>query len=114
MQLLETSDQNGITILTPAVRRLDASVAPAFKQQAVAHVQGGASARVRDLAGGGFMDSSGLGALVSLLKALGSRGAMAVCNAAPPVAALFRLTRMDKVFAIVGTRAEALERVGRQ
>jgi anti-sigma B factor antagonist len=111
MQLVESNNEKGVTVLTPSVRRLDASVAPAFKQQAVAAVGSGSAGLVVDLSTVEFMDSSGLGAMVSILKALGARGSMAVCNAGPAVAALFKLTRMDKVFAIAGSRAEALERV---
>ena len=111
MGILQVADEDGVKVVTPTVRRLDASVAPAFKQEAVALVQGGAVRLVVDLAQVEFVDSSGLGALVSVLKALGSHGAMAVCNAGDSVKALFKLTRMDKVFAIAPSRDEALQRL---
>lgn len=109
---LQVIEQGNATIIVPTVRRLDAAVAPAFKQDVVARVQAGASHLVVDLDQVDFVDSSGLGALVSILKSLGGRGSVAVCNVKGPVLNLFKLTRMDKVFTIVGTRAEALARVG--
>ena len=50
--------------------------------------------------------------LVSILKALGAQGTLAVCGARGPVLSLFQLTRMDKVFSIDADRAAALARVG--
>jgi len=108
---LQVSHEEGIAVVTPPVKRLDAAVAPAFKQQVVALVQGGEKRLVVDLSGVDFLDSSGLGALVSVLKALGGQGALAVCGAKGSVLSLFKLTRMDKVFAIEDTRANAIRRL---
>ena len=110
MNLQVTHDQ-GIAIVEPAARRLDAAVAPAFKQRVVDLVQAGEKRIVVDLSRVDFLDSSGLGALVSVLKALGGQGALAVCGAKGSVMALFKLTRMDKVFAIEDTRANAVRRL---
>ncbi len=97
-------------MVTPRVRRLDASVAPAFKQAVVQLVEQGDRRLVVDLTGVDFLDSSGLGALVSILKALGAQGEMAVCGAKGSVLSLFKLTRMDKVFPIVASLPEAVQR----
>jgi anti-sigma B factor antagonist len=113
MDLLQVGTENGITVVAPQVARLDASVAPAFKQQVQEVVAAGASRVVVDLQAVDFVDSSGLGAMVSILKALGTQGGMAVCNAKGPVRALFELTRMDKVFAILPDREQALARLAR-
>jgi anti-sigma B factor antagonist len=112
MELIDVDRDGAVPVVVPRVRRLDASVAPAFKQAVVQLVEGGNRRLVVDLAGVDFIDSSGLGALVSILKALGSQGSLAVCGAKGPVLALFKLTRMDKVFAIHADRAEALARLG--
>ena len=103
--------EEGIAIVEPTARRLDAAVAPSFKQQVVALVQGGQARIVVDLRRVDFLDSSGLGALVSILKALGGQGSLAVCGAKGSVMSLFKLTRMDKVFAIEDTRANAIRRL---
>ena len=112
MELIDIHREGTVPVVVPRVKRLDASVAPAFKAQVVDLVQAGERRLVIDLAPLDFLDSSGLGALVSILKALGSQGTMAVCGARGGVLSLFKLTRMDKVFSIHADRAEALARMG--
>ncbi|HEX2545960.1 MAG TPA: STAS domain-containing protein [Ramlibacter sp.] len=112
MDLLAISEERGVSVFRPTVRRLDASVAPAFKQAAVKAIEAGATRVVLDLGELDFLDSSGLGAMVSILKALGHRGSIAVCNARGAVLSLFQLTRMDKVFTIAASRDEAIARLG--
>ena len=111
MNLIDVTHERGVAIVAPSGKRLDASVAPAFKQAVVAVIEAGDQRLVLDLAGVEFLDSSGLGAMVSILKAMGGRGALAVCNARGAVLSLFRLTRMDKVFLILPGRDEAVSRV---
>lgn len=54
-----------------------------------------------------FMDSSGLGALVSALKAMrNSNGDMSICGANDQVEMLFELTSMTKIFKIYPTVEE--------
>ena len=108
MDLLSVTRERGVAVVAPTVKRLDASVAPAFKQAVVQLIEGGDTRLVLDLGGLEFLDSSGLGAMVSILKALGPRGAVAVCNAKGGVLSLFQLTRMDKVFPILASREEAI------
>ena len=112
MELVSVTEENGVVVVTPTVRRLDASVAPAFKQAVVAVIVGGKQRLVLDLVGVEFIDSSGLGAMVSILKALGGKGAVGLCGASGAVLALFKLTRMDKVFTLFATRAEAVAGIG--
>ena len=111
MEMIETTNVREIAVITLKVKRLDASAAPAFKQAVLKVIDSGENRLVLDLAGVEFVDSSGLGAMVAILKSLGGRGAMAVCNASTSVLGLFRLTRMDKVFSIVSSRDEAVARI---
>lgn len=112
MELIEVVREGAIPIVVPTVKRLDASVAPAFKQAVVKVVEAGERRILLDLSGVDFLDSSGLGAMVSILKALGTQGTLAVCGAKGAVSSLFKLTRMDKVFSVHADRAEALARLG--
>lgn len=112
MQLIQVERVDGIAVIVPTMRRLDAGVAPAFKQEVVAVVQGGERRLLVDLAKVEFVDSSGLGALVSVLKALGGQGSLALSGAQGNVMSLFKLTRMDRVFAIEADRAKGLQRLG--
>jgi anti-sigma B factor antagonist len=111
-ELIDVDRGGAVPVVTPRMKRLDASVAPAFKQAVVQVVEAGDRRLVLDLSGVEFLDSSGLGALVSVLKAAGSQGALAVCGARGAVLSLFKLTRMDKVFEIHAARADALARMG--
>jgi len=55
-----------------------------------------------DLSGVTFLDSSGLGALISLHKTLRASGAeFRIINAAPNVVQLLELTRLHRVFQLV-------------
>jgi anti-sigma B factor antagonist len=111
MEMLSVQRERGVAVVTPNIKRLDASVAPAFKQAVVDLVQAGDTRLVLDLGGLEFLDSSGLGAMVSILKALGATGSVAVCNVKGAVLSLFKLTRMDKVFTIVASREDAVARL---
>jgi anti-sigma B factor antagonist len=108
---VQVSHEGSVAVIAPGVKRLDAAVAPDFKKQVVALVEGGQKRIVIDMTRVEFVDSSGLGALVSILKALGGQGALAVGGASGRVLSLFQLTRMDKVFAIEATREAAVQRL---
>jgi anti-sigma B factor antagonist len=112
MELIGISRNKDITIVRPLMKRLDASVALAFKEEVLKLIAAGDSTLVLDLEPVQFMDSSGLGAVVSVLKALGAKGRLAVCNANAALLSLFKLTRMDKVFTITGSMEEAIQQVG--
>jgi anti-sigma B factor antagonist len=56
-----------------------------------------------------FVDSSGLGALLSCLRAMnGKRGQLLLFGMAKPVRALFELVRMHRIFSIYNSEDEAL------
>ena len=88
---IETERQDSVTILTPAVRRLDASVAVAFKA-AIAQEIG--------------EDSTDL--IVSLMKMMNGKGEMTLCALNPGIRNMFTLTRMDRIFRICEDRTSAL------
>ncbi len=57
-----------------------------------------------------FMDSSGLGALLSCLRQVtGHGGDMKICALTPQVRAIFQLVRMHRLFDIYNTREEAMK-----
>jgi anti-sigma B factor antagonist len=112
MEVIDIEHAGGVAVVVPRVRRLDAGVASEFRAQVVQQVQAGERRLLVDLGQVEFLDSSGLGALVSILKALGSQGALAVCGAGSSVRSLFKLTRMDRVFTIYEDRHAALAQWG--
>ena len=58
--------------------RIAADVSPRFKAQLKDYIEAGNRAMVLDLSAVTFIDSSGLGALVAILKVLGTNGAIAL------------------------------------
>jgi anti-sigma B factor antagonist len=88
--------------------QLDASNVADFKRD-IAPVLEGNSRVVFDLSQLRFVDSSGLGAILSCLRRLnGAGGELKLCGLAKPVRALFELVRMHKIFDIYATRDEAV------
>ena len=82
-------------------------------QQAKDHFKGlvgdGNSHIVVDLTPLNFIDSSGLGALVTALKAARQAGGdVRLCGLTAPVKSIFELTRLYRVFDIFENRSEAV------
>ncbi len=99
----------GRTVVTIEEARLDAASAEQFKTFLFEQIDGGGSRMVVDLSEVRFMDSSGLGTLVSALKKIGDSGQLVLAAAQPAVLDLFNLTSMDRLFTILPSVAEALE-----
>jgi len=105
---IEQQESGNVMLVTVMDKRIDARVAPEFKKFMNAVVDGGQTWIALDIANVEFIDSSGLGAIVTSLKAVGRRGDLAISGARQSVNDLFRLTRMDKVFRMFATTAEAV------
>ena len=88
--------------------RIGADVAPRFKHQLIDYINEGNRSIVLDMRAVSFIDSSGLGALVSSLKMIGQDGELVLCGTGGTVASMFKLTRMDKVFRMFDTAEEAV------
>ena len=80
------------------IDRFDAALSPAFKEFFSDAVQQECPKVVLDLSSVAFMDSSGLGALISSLKQLNSQGSIVLVGLQPNVKGLMTLTRMDRLF----------------
>ncbi|MEB7499417.1 STAS domain-containing protein [Leclercia pneumoniae] len=105
---IDTERQPNVNILTPSVRRLDASIAAAFKEAITREIGDDQKALIVDFSKIDFIDSSGLGTLVSLLKMMNGKGEMTLCALNPGIRNMFTLTRMDRIFRICPDRAAAL------
>ncbi len=88
--------------------RIAADIAPRFKAYLSEYISDGNRAIVLDLEAVTFIDSSGLGALISSLKSMGNNGDLVISGARATVANMFKLTRMDKVFRMYDTNAAAV------
>lgn len=89
-----------ISVVTFDEARIDAVNSLAMKEELSSLIETGKGQLVLDLGSVRFIDSSGLGMLVTLLKRAGMRGGVMVCQLQAPVAATFKLSRMDRVFPI--------------
>jgi anti-sigma B factor antagonist len=97
-----------VTVVKVHVRRLDTSLAPEFKAKLVHLVQSGQERIVMDMAALEFIDSSGLGALIAGLKALGGRGEMVLCGITPRLLSLLQLTHVNTLFRMFDNVEEAV------
>lgn len=99
MQLTLLPQAEGVTIRVEE-KRLDAAVATAFKDR-VRNLVAHAGPRVTlDLGPVDFMDSSGLGAVIAIFKAMPPGRTFELVGLSPNVERVFRLTRMDTVLTI--------------
>ena len=55
-----------------------------------------------------FIDSSGLGAILSILKRMPKGCELIICGTTEPVMSMFKLTRLDRVFTMRKTVDEAV------
>ena len=88
------------TIVRVDEPRLDAAIALSFKERMREIVPTAGPVLLIDLEAVQFMDSSGLGALIAIHKALPARMRLELAALGPNVMRVFRLTRMDSVFTI--------------
>jgi anti-sigma B factor antagonist len=92
--------QGDLLIVHVAERRIDAAVAIQFKDRMRDILLIPASRVLLDLSQVDFLDSSGLGAVVAVMKMMGPDRRLELAALTPTVEKVFRLTRMDTVFTI--------------
>ena len=97
---LSSNFSGEIQIITAEANRIDAAVAIQFKDRMRSVTDGGPTRVILDLSRVDFIDSSGLGAIVASMKQLGADRKLELAGLSPTVDKVFRLTRMDTVFAI--------------
>ena len=114
---IEVTRARGATVVRPEGGRLDLEAAARFRGRLHELIQAGHRNLVIDLSEISFIDSSGLGALVSALKLLkngrdrrraprtgrarrgATRGDVRLAGAQPPVLSLLEVIRLNRVFA---------------
>ncbi len=103
-----TVDRIGnVTVVQVPVENLDASNTKEFKGQ-VSPLLEAKGKLVFDMAKVKFVDSSGLGALLSCLRQVNAEGGdLKICGLTKQVRVIFELVRMHRIFEIFNTREEA-------
>lgn len=109
---IEAGRDAGWLIAKVDENRIDAAAAIAFKEAMRAITDGGTDPVILDLEAVDFIDSSGLGAIVAVMKLLGQQRPLHLAALRPNVDRVFRLTRMDTIFPIHASVADALAHDG--
>lgn len=105
---IEVVRSAAITVVVPK-GDLDMAAADQMKRVLSGLVDEGAVKLLVDLGHVGYIDSSGMGALVATLKhARGAGGDLHLCALQDDVRAIFEMTRLIKAITIHATRGEAL------
>jgi anti-anti-sigma factor len=100
--------ESGVTVLAPS-GRLDVTGAPALKEAVSEAMKNGNPRLVIDMEGVTFVDSSGLGSVVSALKQVRtSKGDLRLAAPNQQVRVVLELTTLDRVFPYFATVEEAL------
>jgi anti-sigma B factor antagonist len=98
---------DGVAVAEIPVDELDASNSADFKRD-IASILDRYPKLVVDMGRLRFVDSSGLGAMLSCLRHLSAKGGdLKLCRMSKPVRATFELVRMHRIFEIFATRKEA-------
>jgi anti-sigma B factor antagonist len=89
---------------------VDVYTAPRLKESLIGQIESGCSRIIVDLQDVGFIDSSGLGVLVGGLRRAKERdGTIRLVCTRDNILKIFRITGLDKVFAIFPDAAQARE-----
>jgi anti-sigma B factor antagonist len=109
---IDVVSDNGVTVVKPSGERLDIEVAADFRAMLLSLIEQGHRRLVVDLSGVGFIDSSGLGALVSALKTLkrsDNGGDVRLARVQAPVVSLLEIIRLNRVFTTYPTVEQAVQ-----
>ena len=100
---------NGYSVLTIQDERIDAHNSGELKEYLLQMIEGGEKRILVHLGHVRFIDSSGLGALLSGNKhMLAKSGRLVLANIQKQVLSMFELTRLNRVFEIFSDLEEAL------
>lgn len=106
---LQIEEKERVVLIAIKENRLDAHNSGELKSQLLALFEQGKNNLLVDLQEVRFVDSSGLGALVSGFKNASARsGSLKLCGLQPQVKSMFELTRLHRVFEIFASEQDAI------
>lgn len=110
MELDIRSEQDGAVCKVTLEGEVDVYTAPRLKEELTSLIAGGCHFLIVDMEKVAFIDSSGLGVLVSALRRAREKdGAIRIVCTREGVLKIFRITGLDKVFPIFSDAAEAAQ-----
>jgi anti-sigma B factor antagonist len=104
MRITTSQSVDGGTVVRVHSVRLDATAAEEFRKGLTEALGGASIPMLIDLSEVSFMDSSGLGALVSSIKAAQGKD-LALTGVQPAVRTVLRMTRVDRAIRILPATA---------
>ncbi|WP_034603090.1 STAS domain-containing protein [Maridesulfovibrio frigidus] len=109
MLKIDVKNEQDICIITPDTPRLDASTAVDFKTALLNLIKEEQIRILLNLEHIDFIDSSGLGAIISALRLVGVKGDIKLCCVNEQIIELLRLTRLDKILVSFKNEKAAIE-----
>jgi len=110
---IECVNEADVMIVCPEIDNLDAYNAGDFKAEINAALGNGSGHGVLDMRHIQFVDSAGLGAILSAMRLVhGRQKRFVICLMTPPVRSLFELVRIYKVLDVCNSREEAMRLIG--
>lgn len=102
--------RNGSVTLVEVEGQLIVGNRQELKQKVLEHLEGGDRKFVIDFSSTGYIDSSGLGVLVSLSKKIREQGGeLRLSSLNEDLRTLFELTKLDTLFRITDTKEQAMD-----
>ena len=111
---IEHRKQGDAIIVNILSNRLDAQGADEFKEKMSGLISDGNQCIILDISRVDFVDSSGLGAMVSVFKVIGEDGEMVISGPSEAAMRMFKLTRMNRVFRIFDNEEDAIRAVSKE
>jgi len=113
MQIREV-ELDDVLVVAPA-GRVDSTSSTQLEQLLFDRLDGGSRRMIVDLAGIDYISSAGLRVLLWLAKRMqAEKGDLVLCGMGEPVRQVFELAGLLPLYAVEGTRDEALTRLGRK
>jgi anti-sigma B factor antagonist len=109
--MLKTEKINNITVVRfDNIDRFNALITEPIKEDLKSFFNTPGTRLILNLEGIKYIDSSGFGVFLSILKtASNSKGQFKLCNINPEVMELFKVLQLHNVFALYGSLNECLE-----
>jgi len=105
---MKAADKNGIRVITLETDHLDALNSEEIKKNMISYSEG-AERIVLNLVNITFVDSSGLGAILTVFRHIGSRnGNMVIAEPRESVRVLFKLVRLSHMIKVFERESEAI------
>jgi len=107
---MQTKKEGDVLLVKPMINSINVNTSASFKTKFNDLIAQGNLIILLNLSEIDFIDSSGLGAIISVLKSLSrNKGHLAICGAKTPVVNLFSLTRLDRVLKLCSNEKEGMQ-----